>query len=168
MASTLICHKYLEEKVKLSGLDPKTEINEGTITSIRSWLITNHYLGKVGEQSGFGSLIFMDNPDPRKYTPPHCVASLDTKSYLSCTGKHHADCIESLIGAIFISNGLPDTFKFMSNIGLLPLDQFELINGQTPKESFEFKGLHPDLEVYKFNLKDTITVIYQKYIEVCS
>lgn len=58
----------------------------------------------------------MENPDPKKFAIPHSSQTLGTLDFLSSTGKHHADCIESLIGATFLSNGLPAAFEFMNNL----------------------------------------------------
>lgn len=69
----------------------------------------------------------MEDPDVKKYSPPHSALSLQTKDSLSCTGKHIADCVESLIGAIYMSCGLMDAFKFISRLKIVPMEELGLI-----------------------------------------
>ena len=118
-------------------------------------LITNHYLCKIGELNKFGKLIFMENPDPKKFIPPDSSQTLDTIDNLSSTGKHHADCIESLIGSTFLSNGLPAALKFMDDISLLPLSHLHLLPHSKPRHLYEFST--EKLPLYNFTINDSIS-----------
>ena len=51
----------------------------------------------------------MKDPDYSKYDPPFSVSSINAEEFLSCTGKNIADGVESIIGAVFLSNNLHKT-----------------------------------------------------------
>ena len=69
LASTLASVKYL-------NLKNDSKINEGSVTRIRQYLITNHYLFKLAHSFNLGSLILMEDPEVKKYSPPHSASSL--------------------------------------------------------------------------------------------
>ena len=52
----------------------------------------------------------------RPFALHYTINSIDSEEFLSCTGKNIADCIESLLGAIFLSNNLHKTLRFISDI----------------------------------------------------
>lgn len=60
------------------------------------------------------------DPDIKMWTPPF---STHNRSHLhiKCTGKNIADCVESILGAFFMSNNLRRTLELISNINLIPL-----------------------------------------------
>jgi dsRNA-specific ribonuclease len=83
---------------------------------------------------------------------------------LCCTGKNIADGIESLLGAVFLSNNLHKTLRFISEIDLVPLIQADLLKF-FPDIDLTFK-LRDELDSYKFTLNDTVQEIFEKYYRV--
>ena len=106
----------------------------------------------------------MKDPDPKKWDPPFSMSSINNEEFLSCTGKNIADGIESLLGAVFLSNNLHKTLQFISDIGLVPMEQANLMR-YFPDQDLTFK-LGEDLDDYNFTLHDTIQEIFQKYYSI--
>ena len=74
-----------------------------------------------------------------------------------------ADGIESLLGAVFLSNNLHKTLLFISDINLVPMEQAKLMH-YFPDKDLTFK-LGNDLDCYNFTLNDTIQEMFQKYYQ---
>lgn len=103
----------------------------------------------------------MKDPDSKKWDPPFAVSSINTEEFLSCTGKNIADGVESLLGAVFLSNNLHKTLQFISDIDLIPVVQADLMRF-FPDKDLTFH-LHGDLDCYQFDLNDTVNDIFTKY-----
>jgi hypothetical protein len=93
--------------------------------------------------------------------PPFCVQS-KSHSFLKCTGKNIADCVESVLGAFFMSNNLRKSLEFISDIGLIPLRRAHLLE-MIPDTDLTFT-LHEDIDIYKFDINDKVTDIFEKYM----
>ena len=96
----------------------------------------------------------MKDPDPKKYEPPFSIPSINNEEFLSCTGKNLADAVESILGAVFLSNNLHKTLQFISDIQLVPMEQAGLMK-HIPDKDLTFQ-LGTELEVYNFSLIDTV------------
>ena len=60
--------------------------------------------------------IRMKDPEPNKWEPPFSALAINSEEFLNCTGKNLADGVESLLGAVFLSNNLHKTLQFISDI----------------------------------------------------
>ena len=80
-------------------------------------------LYRLGQKMKLREHIHMKDPDPKKWDPPFSIQSINNEEFLSCTGKNLADGVESLLGAIFLSNNLYRTLLFISDIQLVPMEQ---------------------------------------------
>lgn len=89
---------------------------------MKNSFITNLNLYRFGQKLKLREHIRSKDPDPRKYDPPFSINSIDSEEFLSCTGKNIADGVESLLGAVFLSNNLYRTLLFISDIQLVPLE----------------------------------------------
>ena len=61
-----------------------------------------------------------NDPDPKLWVPPFSSHN-KTHYHIKCTGKNIADCVESILGAFFMSNNLRKTLELISDINLIPL-----------------------------------------------
>lgn len=61
-----------------------------------------------------------NDPDVKAWNPPFSEQVFAVES-LNCNGKHIADCVESLLGAHFMTNNLSKTLELISKIKLVPL-----------------------------------------------
>ena len=113
LAATMLAYDQLEN-------NPKA--NEKKINEMKNSFITNLNLYRFGQKLKLREHIRSKDPDPRKYDPPFSINSIDSEEFLNCTGKNIADGIESLLGAIFLSNNLYRTLLFISDIQLVPLE----------------------------------------------
>lgn len=100
LAATMLAYDVLEKE---------NNANEKTINDMKNSFITNLCLFRLGSQLKLREYMRMKDPDPKKFDPPFSMSSLNNEEYLSCTGKNIADGIESLLGAIFLSNNLHRT-----------------------------------------------------------
>ena len=130
---------------------------------MKNSFITNLNLYRFGQKLKLREHIRSKDPDPRKYDPPYSINSIDSEEFLSCTGKNIADGVESLLGAIFLSNNLYRTLLFISDIQLVPLEQAKLMK-HFPNCDITFK-LDEDLDKYQFDLMDSVQNIFQKYFD---
>jgi hypothetical protein len=73
---------------------------------MKNSFITNLHLYRLGQSLKLREHMRMKDPDPKKWEPPFSLPSLNNEEFLSCTGKNLADGVESLLGAIFLSNNL--------------------------------------------------------------
>ena len=64
--------------------------------------------------------------DIKLWSPPFTDKPLVLEE-IACNGKNLADGVEALIGAIFLSNNLYHTLKWMSDIRLVPLEHANLL-----------------------------------------
>ena len=87
------------------------------------------------------------DPNLKEWSPPFSDKSLNYDS-ISCTGKNIADCVESLLGAFFMSNNLYKTLRWISDLKLVPLKQARLLE-VFPDEEIIFE-MGPDLDIYQF------------------
>jgi len=101
------------------------------------------------------------DPEPKLWTPPFCKQQ-PLKEHVNCTGKNIADCVESLIGAFFISNNLRRTLAFISDMKLVPLREAGLLE-MIPDEDLTFPLEQEDLDRYGFSLEDSVIDLYNKY-----
>mmetsp|Transcript_29796 Transcript_29796/g.28968 ORF Transcript_29796/g.28968 Transcript_29796/m.28968 type:complete len:162 (+) Transcript_29796:614-1099(+) len=118
LASTFLAYENLKD-------DDKAD--ENTINAFKSAFITNLYLYRIGSRLGLRQYIRTVDPDPKTWNPPFYKFA-SNKEHVNCTGKNIADCVESLIGAFFISNNLHLTLKFISDIKLVPLKEAGLLD----------------------------------------
>ena len=82
--------------------------DESKIDNLKNAFITNLYFLRIGKRLGLNRYIRMADPDLKAWSPPFSDQVTAIES-LSCTGKHVADVVESLIGAHFMSNNLRKT-----------------------------------------------------------
>ena len=82
--------------------------------------ITNLYLLRIGKRLELKKYIRNSDPDPKTWNPPFSEQVSPTES-LTCTGKNIADCVESLLGAHFMTNNLRKTLELISNMKIVPL-----------------------------------------------
>ena len=120
-------------------------------------------LYRLGQKMKLREHIHMKDPDPKKWDPPFSIQSINNEEFLSCTGKNLADGVESLLGAIFLSNNLYRTLLFISDIQLVPMEQANLLR-HFPDKDLTFK-LGTDLDRYNFTLSDTVEDIFNKYYQ---
>jgi dsRNA-specific ribonuclease len=125
--------------------------------------VTNMFLFKIGKNLELNKYMRAKDPDGKKWSPPFTSQAVSSEN-LSCTGKNIADGVESLLGAIFMSTNLFQTFKFISHIQLVPLKQARLLD-IFPDKDLLFE-MHDDLDAFQFSLKDNVDLLYKKYCEV--
>ena len=100
LAATHLAYVHLEK-------DNKTD--EKRINDMKNSFITNLNLYRLGQKLKLREHIQSKDPDPKKWDPPFSIQSINSEEFLSCTGKNLADGIESLLGAVFLSNNLHKT-----------------------------------------------------------
>ena len=103
------------------------------------------------------------DPDVKSWSPPFCeqVASIEG---INCNGKNIADCVESLLGAHFMSNNLRKTLQLISDIKLVPMKQAHLLD-MIPDKDLTFV-LGADIDAYEFTMNDSVEDIFRKYFKV--
>jgi len=111
LASTLLAYDKLES-------NPKAD--EKKINDMKNSFVTNLFLFRIGQKLRLREFMRTKDPDPKIWSPPFTTQSC-TKENISCTGKNIADCVESLLGAFFMSTNLFRTLRFISDIQLVPL-----------------------------------------------
>jgi len=89
-----------------SKLEKDNKTDEKRINDMKNSFITNLNLFRLGSKLKLREHIYMKDPDPRNWDPPFSIQSINSEEFLSCTGKNLADGIESLLGAVFLSNNL--------------------------------------------------------------
>ena len=100
VAGTMLADEHLKN-------DPN--VNEGRLGDIKNSFISNLCIYRLGQKMKLREHMRMKDPDYSKYEPPFAVASINTEEFLSCTGKNIADGVESILGAVFLSNNLHKT-----------------------------------------------------------
>ena len=105
------------------------------------------------------------DPDPKMWDPPFSSQSRASQ-HIKCTGKNIADCVESLLGAFFMSNNLRKTLELISDINLIPLRKAHLLE-DIPDKDLTFE-LGDDLYSYNFTIEDRVIDIYEKYFALHS
>ena len=130
---------------------------------MKNSFITNLNLYRLGQKLKLREHIRMKDPDYKKWEPAFSITSINSEEFLQCTGKNLADGIESLLGAVFLSNNLHKTLLFISDINLVPMEQAKLMH-YFPDKDLTFK-LGGDLDCYNFTLNDTIQDMFEKYYQ---
>jgi len=69
-----------------------------------------------------------------------------------------------LLGAVFLSNNLHKTLRFISDIELVPMVQADLMK-YFPDIDLTFK-LRDELDSYQFTLNDNVQEIFEKYYKI--
>lgn len=100
VAGTMLADEHLKN-------DPN--INEGRLGDIKNSFISNLCIYRLGQKMKLREHMRMKDPDYQKFDPPFSVSSINTEEFLSCTGKNIADGVESILGAVFLSNNLHKT-----------------------------------------------------------
>lgn len=137
LAATMLSYQKLSK-------DNKTD--EKRMNDMKNSFITNLNLFRLGSKMKLREHIRMKDPDPKKYDPPFSIQSINSEEFLSCTGKNIADGIESILGAVFLSNNLHTTLQFLSDIELVPMEQAQLMH-YFPDKDLTFK-LGTELDCY--------------------
>jgi len=145
LAATTLAYERLEK-------DNKSD--EKRMDQLKNSFITNLNLYRLGSKLKLREHIRMKDPDPKKWDPSFSIQSINSEEFLSCTGKNLADGIESLLGAVFLSNNLHKTLRFISDIELVPMVQADLMK-YYPDKDLTFK-LREELDCYEFTLNDTV------------
>jgi dsRNA-specific ribonuclease len=91
------------------------------MNNLKDSFVTNLLLNRIGRRIKIKEFMVQLDFDPRNWNPPFTTQSINNKMNVHCTGKHITDGVESLLGAIFLSNNLYTTLKFISDIQLVPL-----------------------------------------------
>jgi len=115
------------------------------MVKVESAFINNMYLYKVGKRLELQKHIWSTDPSHKDWSPPFSLKA-DKPMSLRSTGKNVADCVESLIGAFFLSNNLRKTLEFISGIGLIPLKEARILD-KIPDKDLRF-SLNPNLDAY--------------------
>ena len=87
---------------------------------MKIWFITNLYLLRIGKRHKLNRYMRSLDADPKGWNPPFSEQVQSTEN-LTCTGKNIADCVESLLGAHFMSNNLRKTLNLISDLKIVPL-----------------------------------------------
>lgn len=117
IAATLMAYYHLKDD---------RSADEKKISNLKDAYINNLYLYRVGEKLKLRKFMVTNDQDPKLWMPPFCLQS-KSHSHLKCTGKNIADCVESVLGAFFMSNNLRKSLEFISDIGLIPLRRAHLL-----------------------------------------
>lgn len=141
LAATMLAYTKLHK-------DNKTD--EKRMNDLKNSFITNLNLFRLGSKLKLREYIRMKDPDYKKWEPPFSKQSINSEEYLNCTGKNLADGIESMLGAVFLSNNLYTTLQFISDIQLVPMEAAGLMK-YFPNKDLTFK-LREELDCYKFTL----------------
>jgi dsRNA-specific ribonuclease len=112
LAATMLAYQKLEK-------DNRTD--EKRMNDMKNQFITNLNLFRLGSRLKLREFIRMKDPDPKKWDPAFSIQSINSEEFLNCTGKNIADMVESLLGAVFLSNNLHVTLRFISDIELVPM-----------------------------------------------
>lgn len=89
---------------------------EKKIVNMKDSFITNLNLYRLGKKLNLNEHMRLKDPEAKNWNPPFSVDSLSSEEYIDCTGKNIADGVESLIGAVFLSNNLHKSLQFISDI----------------------------------------------------
>jgi dsRNA-specific ribonuclease len=115
------------------------------VARLKDAFVTNMFLYKIGKNLELNKYMRTKDPDVKEWSPPFTNKALATET-LNCTGKHIADGVESMLGAIFMSTNLFTTLQFISDIQLVPLKQARLLH-IFPNEDLLLR-LHDDLDAF--------------------
>jgi len=107
LAATMLAYTHLHQ-------DNKSD--EKRMDNLKNSFITNLNLYRLGSKLKLREHIRMKDPEPNKWEPPFSVLAINSEEFLNCTGKNLADGVESLLGAVFLSNNLHKTLQFISDI----------------------------------------------------
>lgn len=155
LAATMLAYKTLETDKKA---------DEKNICNMKDTFITNLNLYRLGQKLKLREHMRMKDPDPKAWQIPFSITAISPEEFLTCTGKNLADGVESLLGAVFLSNNLHKTLRFISDIELVPLVQADLMK-YFPDDDLTFH-LRDDLDVFNFDLNDNVQSIFEKYYSV--
>lgn len=111
LSATLLAYDRLQADEKAG---------ESKVARMKDSFVTNMFLYKIGKNLELNKFMRAKDPEPKNWSPPFTRQALSIEN-LSCTGKNIADGVESLLGAIFMSTNLFQTFRFISEIQLVPL-----------------------------------------------
>jgi dsRNA-specific ribonuclease len=103
--------------------------DEGKMTTLKSELVANKYLCKLGQSKELEHYILCENTTQFSYCPPLFSGPVHTTKLYT---KNVANVVEALIGAILKHSGLRGAFKFLQ--WLEPSFQLGLIENMIKKE----------------------------------
>jgi len=131
--------------------------DERKIDQISTNFITNLYFLRIGKRLKLQRYIRTGDPDLKTWSPPFSdqVSAIET---LSCTGKHIADVVESIIGAHFMTNNLRRSLKLISDMRIMPLEQAGILE-LFPDKDLTFE-LDEDIDFYQLNMDDKVEDIF--------
>jgi len=108
LAATILAYEWKKNDKKAG---------EGDIENMKVAFITNFHLFRVGFNLRLHRFIkTLKDPEPRDWKPPFMV--LEQSFENKCVGKAVADCVEALIGALFLTASNPDREKKSGETGL--------------------------------------------------
>lgn len=137
--------------------------DERKIDQISTNFITNLYFLRIGKRLKLQRYIRTGDPDLKTWSPPFSeqVSAIET---LSCTGKHIADVVESIIGAHFMTNNLRRSLKLISDMRIMPLEQAGILD-LFPDKDLTFE-LDEDIDSYQLAMDDKVEDIFHKYFTI--
>ena len=159
-ASCLMSYKIFKN-------DPSA--GESDLCERRNWFITNRELFRVGVELNLRRYIRTFDQDISYWVPPFINLGLKIKEnrnhYVdqSYTGKHLADWVEALIAAYLLSGGVKHALKFISKIGVVPLEKAGIL--ETIPEDPKMIDIK-QLDEYKFKLLSKYSEILEMYVKV--
>ena len=139
VAGTMLAYNYLTRFEK--------NVDECKIDSLKNSFINNMYFFRIGKQLKLHHHIRQLDPDLKTWSPPFSEQVSAVES-LSCTGKHIADVVESLIGAHFMTNNLHRSLQLISAMRIMPLQEGKVLD-YFPDGDLTFE-LGADLDQYGF------------------
>ena len=154
LAATHLAYDQLEA-------DPAAD--EKKINDMKNSFVTNLFLFRIGKKLNLNEFMRTKDPEPKQWYPPFTDKAAVQYEQVSCTGKNIADCVESLLGAFFLSNNVYKTLRFISDINLVPMKQARLLEVY-PDEDLTFQ-LGVDLDAYGFTMEDDVSTIFDRYFK---
>ena len=171
MAATLIAYEWKKDDKKAG---------EGDIENMKVAFITNFHLFRVGFNLRLHRHIkTLKDPDSKDWVMPLTQRSVEHEQVYTnkCIGKAISDCVEALIGAIYLSatspqresrtgeTGLYRAMKWLSDIKCVPLETSGILNSIKEIENSNL-DLKMPLYKLKFDGFDKINDVYGKYLDV--
>ena len=171
LAATLLAYEWKKDDRKAG---------EGDIENMKVAFITNFHLFRVGFNLRLQRHIkTLKDPDPKEWTVPLTQKSKDCEAFVTnrCVGKAISDCVEAMIGALYLSatneyreektgeTGLYRAFRWLDSIKCIPLKASGIL-AQVRGIKQSNLGLTMPLYQLNFGEFDRITDVYTKYLGI--
>ena len=158
LAATMLAY-YYKRNDKKAG--------EGEIEHSKVCFVTNFHIFRVGNNLMLQRYMrTKKDSEFKEWVPPLSSHPSQRDVPNKCVGKNVADCVESLICALFLScNCLHTVLNWISDIKLVPIKKTTMLNFIEKGTDCTFRLYNP-LEWYEMKTTDFATDLFSKFFNV--